>query len=68
MMNRVSTYTRLLGLLADGKWHGRSDLRKITLYPDEWMEELRYAGHEVVENESGAVLVRFRFPDLPSAF
>jgi hypothetical protein len=33
MMNRVSTYSRLLKLLSDSQWHGEDDLRKITSYP-----------------------------------
>jgi hypothetical protein len=67
MMERVSTYPRLLGLLADGEWHGEDDLRKITPYPDEWVKELRYDGHEVAVNERGDSLVRLKSLDLPSA-
>jgi hypothetical protein len=63
MMDRVSTHARLLKLISDGEWHGEEDLRKITLYPGEWMTELR---HEVAVDEGGAPVVRLSIPDLPS--
>jgi hypothetical protein len=61
MMNRVSTYSRLLKLLSDSQWHGEDDLRKITSYPGEWLKELRYEGHEVAVDQWGAPIVRQRF-------
>jgi hypothetical protein len=67
MMDRVSTYSRLLKLLADGEWHGEDDFRKITFFPGEWMKEFRYEGHEVTVDERGAPVVRLRIPDLPFA-
>jgi hypothetical protein len=51
---------------ADGEWHGEHELRKITPYPDEWLKELRYAGHEVAR-EGAAPIVRLRIPGLPRA-
>jgi hypothetical protein len=67
MMNRVSTYTRLLALLSDGQWHGEDDLREITRYPREWVKELCREGHDVSKDASGAFWVRLAIPQLPHA-
>jgi hypothetical protein len=66
MMNRDSTYSRLLKLLSDGQWHDEDDLRKITSFPGEWLKELRYDGHEVAVDERGAPIVRLKSLEFPS--
>ena len=58
----MSTYTRLLELLADGEWHDRSEIAKITRYPDDWLAELAYEGHVIV-HEDGIVRARVRADD-----
>ena len=67
MQDRVPTYTRLLKLLADGEWHGQDELRKITSFPEQWMNELRHDGHEIAVHEDGAPVVRLKSLELPTA-
>lgn len=56
----MSTYVRLLDLLADGEWHDRAEVAAITHYPDEWLRELALEGHTVVHHDDGSVAVRVR--------
>jgi biotin operon repressor len=53
----VSTYRRLLDLLADGGRHSEEELRRITRYVQEWIRELRASGHQVVADGDGYRLV-----------
>ena len=53
----MTTYARVLEVLADGEWHTDEELRAVTEYPAEWLKELRYAGFVVAERR-GAGLVR----------
>ena len=53
----MTTYARMLELLADGEWHTDEELRAVTEYPDEWLKELRYAGF-VVDERRDTGLVR----------
>jgi hypothetical protein len=66
MMNRDSTYSRLLMLLSDGQWHDEDDLRTVTSFPGEWLKELRYEGHEVAADERGVPIVRLKSLEFPS--
>ena len=58
----MSTYEKLLAALGDGEWHAKHELAELTVFPEEWLEELRREGHAVVEDEEGQVLVRLREP------
>jgi hypothetical protein len=67
MMNRDSTYSRLLMLLSDVQWHDEDDLRKVTSFPREWLKELRYEGHEVAADERGRTNRPAQSLEFPSA-
>ena len=44
----VSTYQRVRDVLADGEWHSIEELRKVSRFPERWLEELRKDGLEVM--------------------
>ena len=56
----MSVYAQLLEVLSDGNWHSEDDLRPITPFPREWIDELRHDGHEVAEDATGTPHVRLR--------
>jgi hypothetical protein len=62
----MSVYAQLLELLSDGDWHSENDLRPITPFPREWIAELRHTGAEVVDDPTGAPLVRLRQEPAPA--
>ena len=44
----MSTYQRVRDVLADGEWHSIEELRKVSRFPERWLEELRKDGLEVM--------------------
>jgi hypothetical protein len=58
----MTTYDKLLTALGDGCWHPRRELEELTVFPEDWLVELRREGHEVNEDGTGSVLVRLREP------
>lgn len=56
----MTTYERLLSVLGDGRWHSKRELDELTVFPEEWLRELRHDGHAVVEDDEGRVFVRLR--------
>ena len=52
----MSTYERVVNILADGAWHRFEELRTVSRYPDRWLDELRRDGLEV-EEVNGMVLL-----------
>lgn len=44
----MSTYQRIRDVLADGEWHSFEELRKVSRFPERWLEELRKDGLEVM--------------------
>jgi hypothetical protein len=47
----MSTYERVKNVLADGDWHTVEELKKVSFFPERWIEELRKDGIEIVEDE-----------------
>jgi hypothetical protein len=58
--SRVTTYERVKGILADGRWHSVDELREISKAPDRLIARLRRDGLEVIEDpeEELVALVR----------
>ena len=55
------TYEAIVRLLRDGAWHAFEDLRAVTQFPCEWVDELDAEGVVDVERSAGeVVLVRLR--------
>ena len=54
----MSTYARMLDLLADGEWHSEDELRQLAYFPRKWIEELEASGERVTTAENGGVRVR----------
>ena len=44
---RVSTYGRVVELLADRSWHSLAELSGTTQYPEKWLAELASSGHRL---------------------
>ncbi len=49
-----------MALLRDEAWHALDDLRAVTHFPSEWVEELRAEGILDVRRNERTVLVRLR--------
>ena len=55
---RHSTYRRVVEFLNDGQWHHVQELKHVSTFPEEWVNELTREGLEVKETEGGTRLVR----------
>ena len=38
----MSKYEQIIDLLSDGEWHTKDDLGEVTVFPELWLDELRY--------------------------
>jgi hypothetical protein len=47
----MSTYQRVKDVLADGEWHSIEELKKVSMFPERWVEELRKDGLEIREDK-----------------
>ena len=55
-MTGMTTYERIMDVLADGKWHSIEELQKVSAYPYRWLEELRRDGLWVIEDEATGIV------------
>ena len=59
MRRGTPTFDALVALLRDGAWHTIDDLRAVTRFPADWVEELRAEG--ILDVREGIVtMVRLR--------
>jgi hypothetical protein len=56
----MTTYDRVLQLLADREWHPTRDLIAVSNYPREWIRELQRRNLIEVLSFSGDVRVRLK--------
>ena len=54
----MSTYARVLEVLADGEWHTEDELGQVAYFPRKWIKELEASGEPVTTAESGGVRLR----------
>jgi len=54
----MSTYARVLDLLADGEWHTEDELGEVAYFPRKWVEELQASGERLTTAENGGVRLR----------
>jgi len=54
---RVTTFERVVSVLADREWHTRQELAELTPYPDWWLDELRHEQIEIVKDGDRVKLV-----------
>jgi hypothetical protein len=53
----MSTYQRVVDVLADGEWHSMEELKEVCLFPERWVEELRKDGLDVREDSDAGKIV-----------
>jgi hypothetical protein len=58
----VTTHENLVEALSEGGWHARREIEELTVFPEEWLKELLYEGHEVLKDEAREVVVRLQEP------
>jgi hypothetical protein len=54
----MTTYDRVLQLLADGEWHTEDELGEVAYFPREWIRELEASGKHVTTVENGGLRLR----------
>jgi hypothetical protein len=65
-VKRTATFDAITRLLSDGAWHAVDDLRDVTGWPVEWVDELAAEGLVDTREQIGHTLVRLR-PREPAA-
>ena len=54
---RALTYPAVVDLLQDGEWHADEDLKTVTSFPQEWLQEVARE-HEIERHANLPELVR----------
>ena len=54
---RELTYPAVVDLLRDGEWHADEELKTVTSFPQEWLQEVARE-HEIERNANSPELVR----------
>ena len=55
---RMSKYEQIIDLLSDGEWHTKDDLGEVTVFPELWLDELRYEPAVEIVSEDETVKVK----------
>jgi hypothetical protein len=54
----MTTYARVLELLADGEWHEEEELREVAYFPRAWIRELQLSGESVRTHQNARLRLR----------
>ena len=54
---RLSTFDRIVAVLADREWHTLGELTAVTPYAEWWLEELRHDHLEILKNRERVKLL-----------